>query len=67
DLILPGLGGKEVSYRIKEVSPQTRILFISGYSPGSLHPKYRPEGETAFLQKPFTPRELLNKVGELMK
>jgi len=56
-----------VSYRIKEVSPQTRILFISGYSPGSLHPKYRPEGETAFLQKPSTPRELLNKVGELMK
>ncbi len=67
DLILPELGGKEVSYRIKEVSPQTRILFISGYSPGSLHPKYRPEEDTAFLQKPFTPRELLKKVGELMK
>ena len=67
DLILPQVGGKEISHRIREVSPHTRVLFISGYSPESLHPKYRPEEGAIFLHKPFTPQELLNKVGELMK
>ncbi len=66
DLIMPELGGKEVGGKIQEISPHTRILFISGYSPNTLHPKYRPEEGTAFLQKPFTPKELLRRVDELM-
>ena len=67
DLILPETSGKEIGAEIQRLSPQTRVLYISGYSPGSLHPRYRPEEGTYFLQKPFTPKELLKKVGELMK
>ncbi len=66
DLIMPGMGGKEVGAKIQDLSPHTKTLFISGYTPNSLHPQYRPGEETTFLQKPFTPGELLRLVKKLM-
>jgi len=67
DVIMPQMGGPELARRITSSHPETRVLFISGYADGALyHGHVVPEG-AAFLQKPFTPDALLNKVREVLE
>jgi len=62
DIVMPEMGGKELAYWLRAVSPDTRVLFTSGYtdrtviSTGTLNPG------TRFLQKPFPPSTLANEV-----
>lgn len=57
DLVMPGIGGRELVERIRQMDPTVNILCTSGYTlPSDQH-----EG-TPFLQKPFTSRQLLSKV-----
>jgi signal transduction histidine kinase len=61
DLVMPGMGGRELVERIRQLAPATRILCTSGY--------VMPTGkqtDTAYLQKPFTSHELLSKVKQVI-
>ena len=66
DVVMPGVGGPELVRRLREVRPDLPTLFISGYTEegvrtqGALHP------DAAFLEKPFSPEELIRKVREVM-
>jgi signal transduction histidine kinase len=57
DLVMPVMSGRELVERARQLRPETNILCMSGY----LMPADRQSG-TAYLQKPFTSRELLAKV-----
>jgi two-component system cell cycle sensor histidine kinase/response regulator CckA len=57
DLVMPGMSGRELVDRIRQVAPATRILCMSGYA---LSADKRPG--VPFLRKPFTSMELLAKV-----
>lgn len=57
DLVMPGIGGRELVERIRQMDPAMNILCTSGYTLPSDHH----EG-TLFLQKPFTSSQLLSKV-----
>lgn len=57
DLVMPGMSGRELVDRIRQLAPATRVLCMSGYS---LAPDKQPGAP--FLRKPFTSRELLAKV-----
>jgi two-component system cell cycle sensor histidine kinase/response regulator CckA len=57
DLVMPGMGGRELVERIRQLAPRLKILCMSGY----LMPADK-EAVTAYLQKPFTSGELLAKV-----
>jgi two-component system, cell cycle sensor histidine kinase and response regulator CckA len=57
DLVMPGMGGRELIERIRELAPAIKILCMSGY----LMPADKQIG-AAYLQKPFTSQELLSKV-----
>jgi CheY-like chemotaxis protein len=59
DVIMPNLNGREVAERIREVRPETRILFMSGYSGSALQDPKSLESAYGFLAKPFTRSELL--------
>jgi PAS domain S-box-containing protein len=62
DMLMPGMNGRELAERIRERAPETRILFISGYTGDDLA-----LGEHArFLPKPFTPSELLEQVSRIL-
>lgn len=61
DLVMPGMGGHELVERLRRVSPQLRTLCISGYA----WPNSR-ENDAAYLQKPFTSRELLVRVKDAL-
>ncbi len=57
DLVMPAMTGRELIENIRRLSPSMRILCTSGYVwPASQ------QDETAYLQKPFTSRELLVRV-----
>jgi CheY-like chemotaxis protein len=57
DLVMPGMGGRELAERIRQMSPDKKVVLMSGY----LMPSDTQPG-TMYLQKPFTSHELLEKV-----
>ena len=67
DIVLPGLSGRDLARRLVAEMPGLLVLLMSGYTDdiiarqGSLGP-----GEH-FLQKPFVPRVLLQKVRETLR
>lgn len=65
DVVLPGMGGRETALRASQLRAECRILFTSGYPDGGVVENGVLDPGTAFLQKPFTPEELLGKVREV--
>jgi CheY-like chemotaxis protein len=57
DMVMPGMSGRELIDRIGQLMPAMKVLSMSGY----VMPADKQVG-TAYLQKPFTTRELLAKV-----
>lgn len=66
DCIMPKINGREAYSAIKEIQPEVLTLFISGYSQEVLLSKGMIEPGIEFISKPFTPDELLRKIGELL-
>jgi CheY-like chemotaxis protein len=66
DVVLPDLGGKELSDWIQQRCRQTRVLLCSGYIDENVLRHHGLDLETAFLQKPFTPADLARKVREVI-
>jgi CheY-like chemotaxis protein len=57
DVVMPGRDGHELAERVRAMRPNARVLFMSGNAERhSEHPG------AAFLQKPFSPGELAEKV-----
>ena len=66
DLVLPQMSGWELADRVSKSRPGTRALFISGYSAEvATRLGVAAEG-TTLLPKPFTPGELVERVGEVL-
>lgn len=65
DLIMPEMGGKETYRRLKEIEPDIKVIFTSGYGPyEELGIQQLKEGY--FLQKPFQTELLLQTVREVI-
>jgi len=65
DVVMPGMTGPELVLRVRASHPECAVLFISGYD-NELIDRSMLERTASFLPKPFTPRALLNRVGELL-
>jgi PAS domain S-box-containing protein len=66
DVIMPGMTGCDLASRLAEKRPETRALFVSGYTESTILKRGVLKNEIAFLQKPFTPQTLARKVRSLM-
>ena len=62
DMVMPQMNGPEAARRISALHPETRILYMSGYTEHVALEEDLSKTEVAFLMKPFTPRVLLAKV-----
>ena len=66
DVVMPGMGGPELARRLSQQRPTLRVLFCSGYTDDASVREGVREAGTAFLQKPFSPEELIRKVREVL-
>jgi signal transduction histidine kinase len=66
DVIMPQMGGAELVERMKDVHPEAKVLYVSGYADDALGERGVVPGNEAFLAKPFTPEALARKVREIL-
>jgi len=57
DVVMPGMSGRELIERLRQLAPQLRVMSVSGYIRRASE-----GGGEIHLQKPFTSQELLRKV-----
>jgi PAS domain S-box-containing protein len=66
DVVMPQMGGKELAKRLSSVHPEAKVLYMSGYTDNAIVRHGVLEGGTPFLQKPFAPKTLVQKVREVL-
>ncbi len=66
DVIMPGVSGRELAKRVLARQPSVRVLYVSGYTYNVIAQNGTLERGVAFLQKPFSPSGLVEKVREVL-
>lgn len=66
DIVMPKMGGKEFADWLAANSPDTRVLFTSGYIEDEIVRRNVLESRAAFLQKPATLSTIATKVREVL-
>jgi CheY-like chemotaxis protein len=66
DLVMPQMGGKELADRLRAARSDLKVLFCSGYTQDAIIHNGILEDKAAFLQKPYTPTTLAQKVREVI-
>ena len=66
DVVMPQMSGRELAERLAPLRPEMKVLYMSGYTDDEIIHRGILELDTAFMQKPFTPDQLLQKVRELL-
>ncbi|HTO03225.1 MAG TPA: ATP-binding protein, partial [Opitutus sp.] len=67
DLIMPKRNGREVFDFMQKHHPTIPVLFCSGYGAEMLPPETAPDAGRALINKPYSPRELLDQIHRLQK
>jgi YesN/AraC family two-component response regulator len=66
DLVMPGISGKTLAEQLQASHPQIKVLFISGYTDDVISHHGILEPGIHFLQKPFLPAKLAQKIREIL-
>jgi two-component system cell cycle sensor histidine kinase/response regulator CckA len=67
DMVMPGRSGRELAVRITARRPNIHVLYMSGYTDNVITSGGMLEKGLAFLQKPFSPATLVQKVQEVLR
>jgi PAS domain S-box-containing protein len=67
DVVLPQMTGQEAAERLRAIRPETRVLYMSGYTAATMADRavFGPGRE--FLPKPFSKTQLVHKVREVLE
>jgi CheY-like chemotaxis protein len=66
DVVMPNLGGRQLADALGNSHPETKVLYLSGYTNDAIVRLGILESSLSFLQKPFRPSELARKVREVL-
>jgi two-component system cell cycle sensor histidine kinase/response regulator CckA len=66
DVVMPGIGGKALAEKLKARVPELKVLYISGYPDETVVSHGVLNRGVAYLQKPFSPADVINRVREIL-
>jgi two-component system, cell cycle sensor histidine kinase and response regulator CckA len=66
DVVMPGTSGRELAVLITRRRPNIRVLYMSGYTENVVTSGGLLEEGLAFLQKPFSPAVLVQRIREVL-
>jgi signal transduction histidine kinase/ligand-binding sensor domain-containing protein/ActR/RegA family two-component response regulator len=66
DVVMPRMGGRELTEKLRQRLPGIRVLYMSGYAASTIDEQDVIEPGTAFLRKPFTLADMLRKVRDVL-
>jgi two-component system cell cycle sensor histidine kinase/response regulator CckA len=67
DLMMPRMNGSDLARRLMAERPGIRVLFISGYDRDASRTQAPLEPGTDFIEKPFSPEALLDRILRLLE
>ena len=66
DVVLPGLSGRELAAELTRSRPDSKVLYMSGYTGDTAAGSATLQRGVALVQKPFTPETLVRRVREVL-
>jgi CheY-like chemotaxis protein len=66
DVVMPGMNGRELGRRAREIRPGLSVLYMSGYSRNAVVHQGRLDDGIELLQKPITQTHLAARVRDVL-
>ena len=66
DIVMPQVSGFELAKMVRQLKPEIRVLYMSGYTDNQMNANWTVGPDTPFLLKPFTAAVLAHKVRETL-
>jgi len=66
DVVMPVMSGRELVEKIKEIRPNIRVLYTTGYTRNAIVHNGTLDFGTELLSKPYTIQELADKVRSIL-
>ncbi len=66
DIVMPEMSGRKLAESLRTLHPAARTLFMSGFTEGDVLQQGLVEPGAAFIEKPFSPEKLAERVREAL-
>jgi two-component system cell cycle sensor histidine kinase/response regulator CckA len=66
DVVMPRMDGPRLVREVREIHPQMKVIFISGYTEDAFRQRLDSDSGIDFLPKPFSLKQLATKVREVI-
>jgi two-component system cell cycle sensor histidine kinase/response regulator CckA len=66
DVVMPGMNGRELADRLRNLCPHIRVLYMSGYSHDVIAERGAVAPDTRLVEKPFSSEALLRHVRDVL-
>jgi two-component system cell cycle sensor histidine kinase/response regulator CckA len=66
DVVMPRMDGPALVRQVRELHPDMKVIFISGYTEDAFRQRLDSDSEIHFLPKPFSLKQLASKVKEVL-
>jgi len=66
DVVLPGMGGRELAERVQQLRPDVPVLYTSGHTDDTVLAHGVGQNQVHFIPKPYTVSALTNKIRDVL-